>query len=300
MPGAVDVLFVDEAGQISLANVRRDVAGAPTASSCWATRSSSTSRCTARTRPAPTARPWPTSSATRPTIRPTAASSSRRPGGSIPDLCAFTSEVFYDDRLESEPHLATSASTAGRPLRTASGPGWSRSPTTGATTRSPVEAEAVARARAVARRRRLDLDRPTRRRPAGRLGRRPHRRAVQRPGRGDRRLLPPEARVGTVDKFQGQEAPISIYSMTTSSPELAPRGMDFLYSRQPAERRHVASALRRPRRRLARPLRVRARTPAQMRLANAFCRLRRARAPRRAGRPADVEAGRRSLTLGLD
>ncbi len=46
-----------------------------------------------------------------------------------------------------------------------------------------------------------------------------------------KRRLPATARVGTVDKFQGQEAPISIYSMTTSSPELAPRGMDFLYSR---------------------------------------------------------------------
>ena len=38
------------------------------------------------------------------------------------------------------------------------------------------------------------------------------------------------ARVGTVDKFQGQEAPAVIYSMATSSPEEAPRGMDFLYS----------------------------------------------------------------------
>ncbi len=46
-----------------------------------------------------------------------------------------------------------------------------------------------------------------------------------------KRRLPPDARVGTVDKFQGQEAPLSIYSLTTSSPELAPRGMDFLYSR---------------------------------------------------------------------
>src|SRR3990170_5353119 len=43
--------------------------------------------------------------------------------------------------------------------------------------------------------------------------------------------LPAEARVGTVDKFQGQEAPVSIYSMTSSSPADAPRGMDFLYSR---------------------------------------------------------------------
>jgi uncharacterized protein len=36
--------------------------------------------------------------------------------------------------------------------------------------------------------------------------------------------------VGTVDKFQGQEAPVVIYSVATSSPEEAPRGMDFLYS----------------------------------------------------------------------
>lgn len=34
--------------------------------------------------------------------------------------------------------------------------------------------------------------------------------------------------VGTVDKFQGREAPVVIYSMTASSVEDAPRGMDFL------------------------------------------------------------------------
>lgn len=39
----------------------------------------------------------------------------------------------------------------------------------------------------------------------------------------------PNIRIGTVDKFQGQEAPIVIYSMTSSSPEDAPRGMSFLY-----------------------------------------------------------------------
>jgi AAA domain-containing protein len=33
------------------------------------------------------------------------------------------------------------------------------------------------------------------------------------------------ARIGTVDKFQGQEAPVAIYSMATSVPEDAPRGM---------------------------------------------------------------------------
>lgn len=40
----------------------------------------------------------------------------------------------------------------------------------------------------------------------------------------------PGMRIGTVDKFQGQEAPIVIYSMTSSSQEDAPRGMSFLFS----------------------------------------------------------------------
>jgi predicted RecB family nuclease len=40
----------------------------------------------------------------------------------------------------------------------------------------------------------------------------------------------PGMRIGTVDKFQGQEAPVVIYSMTSSSHEDAPRGMSFLFS----------------------------------------------------------------------
>jgi predicted RecB family nuclease len=42
--------------------------------------------------------------------------------------------------------------------------------------------------------------------------------------------LPFGARVGTVDKFQGQEAPVCIVSMTTSSGDEIPRGVDFLFS----------------------------------------------------------------------
>jgi uncharacterized protein len=86
------------------------------------------------------------------------------------------------------------------------------------------------------------------------------------------RLLP-NARVGTVDKFQGQEAAVSIYSLTTSSPEEAPRGMEFLYS---LNRLNVATSRARG---LAIVVgspdlvRVRCRTPRQMRLANALCRL---------------------------
>lgn len=40
----------------------------------------------------------------------------------------------------------------------------------------------------------------------------------------------PGIRVGTVDKFQGQEAPICLISMTTSSVEEMPRDMSFLFS----------------------------------------------------------------------
>ncbi len=43
--------------------------------------------------------------------------------------------------------------------------------------------------------------------------------------------LPAGARVGTVDKFQGQEAAVSIVSMTTSSASEAPRGAEFLFSK---------------------------------------------------------------------
>ncbi|MDA8203537.1 MAG: C-terminal helicase domain-containing protein, partial [Chloroflexi bacterium] len=83
----------------------------------------------------------------------------------------------------------------------------------------------------------------------------------------------PGVRVGTVDKFQGQEAPISIYSMATSSAAEAPRGMEFLYS---LNRLNVASSRARCLAVVvASPelIRVQCRTPRQMRLANALARL---------------------------
>ena len=45
------------------------------------------------------------------------------------------------------------------------------------------------------------------------------------------KTLGKQARVGTVDKFQGQEAEIVIFSMATSSEEELPRNMEFLFSR---------------------------------------------------------------------
>ena len=46
-----------------------------------------------------------------------------------------------------------------------------------------------------------------------------------------RSILPDKAKVGTVDKFQGQEAPIVLISMVTSSAEDLPRDIEFLYSK---------------------------------------------------------------------
>jgi uncharacterized protein len=46
-----------------------------------------------------------------------------------------------------------------------------------------------------------------------------------------RSVLPPGARVGTVDKFQGQEAPIVFFSMASSTGDDVSRGMSFLFSR---------------------------------------------------------------------
>ncbi|NOU26849.1 MAG: TM0106 family RecB-like putative nuclease [Polyangiaceae bacterium] len=81
----------------------------------------------------------------------------------------------------------------------------------------------------------------------------------------------PGARVGTVDKFQGQEAPVVIYSMATSNPEEAPHGMQFLFSRNrlnvaTSRARCVCILVGNPR--LFEP---ECRTPEQMRMANAFC-----------------------------
>jgi predicted RecB family nuclease len=82
----------------------------------------------------------------------------------------------------------------------------------------------------------------------------------------------PGARVGTVDKFQGQEAPIAIYSTATSSHADAPRGMEFLYS---LNRLNVATSRAKCVSVLVSSPRIfeaECRTPRQVQLANAFCR----------------------------
>jgi len=79
----------------------------------------------------------------------------------------------------------------------------------------------------------------------------------------------PNARIGTVDKFQGQQAPVVIYSMKTSSPEDAPRGMEFLYSLNRLNVATVACSGSSGCGRSPRLLEPECRSPRQMQLANA-------------------------------
>src|SRR5262249_43559085 len=82
----------------------------------------------------------------------------------------------------------------------------------------------------------------------------------------------PGARVGTVDKFQGQQAAIAIYSTATSTHADAPRGMEFLYS---LNRLNVATSRAKCICIMVGSLdlpEAECRAPRQVRLANAFCR----------------------------
>ncbi|HEU4918639.1 MAG TPA: TM0106 family RecB-like putative nuclease [Candidatus Limnocylindrales bacterium] len=271
MVDAVDVLFVDEAGQISLANVV--AISRATTSLVLLGDPQQLDQPMKGTHP-----PGADRSALAHVL---AGAATMPPDRGLflettwrlhPRLCDFTSEVFYDGRLEPEPHLGVQRVDAATDLATGVGPRLLEVPTVGADNESPEEADAIARvARSIVEGGSRWVDEKNRLQPVtweDVLIVAPYNAQVG----AIKRRLPADARVGTVDKFQGQEAPISIYSLTTSSPELAPRGMDFLYSRN---RLNVATSRARCITIVAASpdlLRVRARTPDQMRLANAFCR----------------------------
>jgi predicted RecB family nuclease len=187
-----------------------------------------------------------------------------------PTVCAFVSESFYDGKLEPDDStrrqsLAVSNGSGGVGLR------YVPVEHAGNRTLSPEEADRVNETfRAL-----LSLtwtDRGGKTRPIAVddiLVVAPYNAQV-------RRLietLPERARVGTVDKFQGQEAPVVIYSMATSSVDDAPRGMDFLFS---LNRLNVAASRAQGLVILVcspELLKGRCRTPDQMRLASALCSL---------------------------
>ncbi len=186
-----------------------------------------------------------------------------------PDICTFTSEMFYEDKLRSRPGLEQQGVIAEGAL---SGAGLRYLPVTHAGNQSSSDEETELIAALVSS-------------LVGKAGWFDRHGAQRALGWDDILIIAPynaqvfrlqarlpDARIGTVDKFQGQEAPIVIYSMTTSTPAEAPRGMEFLYS---LNRLNVATSR-------AQGMCILVGSPAlfspecgterQMRLANSFCR----------------------------
>jgi predicted RecB family nuclease len=288
----VDVLFVDEAGQFSLANV---LACAPAARSIVLLGDPQQLDQPLQGSHPPGAERSALGHllGDRATVEPQDGLFLARTWRLHPDICTFTSEAFYERRLLPQEGLERQVVTGAGPL---AGTGIRYLPVVhdGNATDSPEEADAIVElVRALLRSGPEWLPMKGGLRPVA-LGDivivAPYNahvgeieRAFLRAGLGD-------AFVGTVDKFQGQERPISIYAMGTSSPEDAPRGMEFLYS---LNRLNVATSRARCVTAIVCSpalLRVACRTPRQMQLANGLC-----LAVEAAERQAMDRAGRRAM-----
>lgn len=146
-----------------------------------------------------------------------------------PDVCRFVSERSYAGRLRSRDECAVRAVDAAGPL---SGAGLRVMPVehSGREQESPEEAAAIAGAcRALLRGATVtEADGAVRTLTAADIMVvAPFNMAVAR----IRREVPEGVRVGTVDRFQGQEAPVVFFAMTCSSGQDVPRGLDFLFDR---------------------------------------------------------------------
>jgi uncharacterized protein len=187
-----------------------------------------------------------------------------------PALCDFVSEAFYDGRLQPDPGCSVQRLDDG-PWAAGTGVRWRPVGHVGNRTSAVEEVDEV--------RRGVDSLLGRSWTDRGGQGRRlalddilvvaPYNAQVARL----RAALPEGARVGTVDRFQGQEAAVVIFSMATSSADDVPLSVEFLYSLNrlnvAVSRAQALFVL------VCSPglLRVRCRTPRQMRLANALCRL---------------------------
>jgi predicted RecB family nuclease len=185
-----------------------------------------------------------------------------------PDVCGFVSEIVYDSRLVGIPDLARQATDFGTGLR------YLPVDHAGNVAAAPEEAQRIAREIGAM----LGGAWTDRHGRTSKLGQahfmvvapynaqvRQLRVALEAAGLGG---VP----VGTVDKFQGREAPVVFYSMATSSADDVPRSLDFLFSRNRlnvavSRAMCLACIVASPR-----LLESRARTIEQMRLINALCR----------------------------
>jgi predicted RecB family nuclease len=145
-----------------------------------------------------------------------------------PDVCGFISEVMYEGKLTSHHTCSEQTTAAGTGLR------WIPAEHTGNSTESPQEAGIVASV--IAELIGTDwTDQTGTSRPVT-----PEDVIVVTPYNDQRRLIDhaldtdPQTRgveVGTVDKFQGREAAVVVFSMATSSAEFMPRNAAFLFSK---------------------------------------------------------------------
>ncbi len=185
-----------------------------------------------------------------------------------PDVCGFVSDVMYEGKLSSDPSCAVQTTSAGTGLR------WIRAHHDGRSSESPEEAAIVVdTATALVGTRWTDQHGNTR--PLT-----PNDIIVVTPYNDQRRVIanalatqPATAgiEVGTVDKFQGREAAVVLFSMATSSADFMPRTADFLFSKN---RLNVAISRARCLAHLictSELLNTRARTVAEMELVSALC-----------------------------
>jgi predicted RecB family nuclease len=271
MADSVDTLFVDEAGQMSLANVLA-ISGAARNLVLLGDPQQLAQPSQAMHPPGAGASALGHILGERATMPEDAGLLLNQTYRMHPDLCRYTSEVFYDGKLHGADGLGQQEILGDGPFA-GSGLRVVEVPHQGNTNASPEEAGVVAHI--------AESFVPNSWR--NRYG------AVQAVGRDGILIVTPYnaqiraiqsalaargltgLRVGTVDKFQGREAPVVIYSMATSSADEAPRGLEFLYDRH---RLNVATSRARAMAIIvASPdlIRVSCRTPHQMTLANALC-----------------------------
>lgn len=269
--GSVDTLFVDEAGQLSLANVLV-IAGAATNLVLVGDPQQLAQPSQAAHPPGAGASALEHILGGHATVAPEAGLLLDQTWRMHPSLCRYTSATFYDgkltwaDGLELQEILGD-LSPRGAGLRVV------EVPHEGNTNSSPEEAAVVAELVRELLGRQWQDKRGEGRRigPAQIIIVTPYNAQIRAIEEALGRAGVAGVQVGTVDKFQGREAPVAIYSMATSSADVAPRGLEFLYD---PHRLNVATSRARALALiLASPalIRVACKTPRQMYLANALC-----------------------------
>jgi uncharacterized protein len=191
-----------------------------------------------------------------------------------PDVNAYISPAFYGGRLTTDPLTAFRVVDGVDPVLSGSGLRWLPTPHIGNGPRSREEAEVVAETVAaligMTWHEAADRHRPIRVDDVIVVA--PYNAQVAEIQAALVRRIGRRGNVGTVDKFQGREGVVAIYSMASSSREDAPRDMTFLYSRN---RLNVAISRAESLAVLVASPTLReagCRTPEQMRMVDSLCR----------------------------